>query len=293
MHVLRKLLKYDMKAVFSLWWIGAVVSLVLGIMGGLFCKLYSYLESLEYIYADGSTYWLFPEMFSIPASLAGALCITLTFLLFFLSILWVNRNFYKKFFTDEGYLTFTLPVSKKTLLLSKTINAIIWFCLQGLVTFISNLLGWLIVDSSRVAKLFGALFSFIREAWDMFGIFEIIYALEFIVGLFLSVVFFISLIHFCIAFGAIFGKRTRLLLSLGLFFLISTTLFLVTQIALYASLILMASGAWDFLFLHQTATPLCFSAALLFLAFVAIRGTLAATFYSATQHLLDRKLNLA
>ena len=35
-------------------------------------------------------------------------------------------NFYKTLITDEGYLTFTLPVSPTKLLLSKVLNGIIW-----------------------------------------------------------------------------------------------------------------------------------------------------------------------
>ena len=282
-----------MKAVAPLCLLGSVVSMAFGITGGLFIKLYFHLSDLETISVDNPAFTLFSDLFSSFFFLVGALCMTMTFLILLFSIFWVNKNFYKKFFTDQGYLTFTLPVSKRMLLLSKTITAFIWLCMQFLVTVISNLLGWLIVSPSLIAEVFEEIAPFFLDYWEVFGVWGIVYLMEFIVGLFLSVVFFISLIHFCIAFGAIFGKRTRLLLSLGLFFLISATLFLATQIALYASLILMAFGAWDFLFLHQTATLLYFSAALLFLAFVAIRGTLAATFYSATQHLLDRKLNLA
>ena len=50
------------------------------------------------------------------------------------TLIFVFIRYYKNFFTDEGYLTFTLPVKRSTLLNAKTVNAMIWGLL--LIAFI-------------------------------------------------------------------------------------------------------------------------------------------------------------
>jgi hypothetical protein len=44
------------------------------------------------------------------------------------------RRFYTSFFTDEGYLTFTLPVTVDCHLLTKTLSMIIWSAISAVVT---------------------------------------------------------------------------------------------------------------------------------------------------------------
>ena len=42
------------------------------------------------------------------------------------STILVYVRFFKNFFSDEGYLTFSFPVPRRTLYLAKTVNAFIW-----------------------------------------------------------------------------------------------------------------------------------------------------------------------
>ena len=46
-------------------------------------------------------------------------------------------RFYKNFFTDEGYLMFTLPVKTSDLILSKTLVAVIWRLISFLFIILS------------------------------------------------------------------------------------------------------------------------------------------------------------
>lgn len=43
-----------------------------------------------------------------------------------MTAIFLIMRFYKKFLTDEAYLTFILPVKTSTLIISKQINGIIW-----------------------------------------------------------------------------------------------------------------------------------------------------------------------
>ena len=50
------------------------------------------------------------------------------------------KQFYQKKFTDEGYLTFTLPVTTHQVLLSSILNVIIWNIISCLVLIVSILM---------------------------------------------------------------------------------------------------------------------------------------------------------
>ena len=47
------------------------------------------------------------------------------------------RRFYTSFFTDEGYLTFTLPVTVDCHLASKTVSMMIWSAISSAVTLLA------------------------------------------------------------------------------------------------------------------------------------------------------------
>ena len=50
------------------------------------------------------------------------------------------KRFYSSFFTDEGYLTFTLPVSVDCHLMTKIVSMLIWSFFSGIVTILSYLI---------------------------------------------------------------------------------------------------------------------------------------------------------
>ena len=49
----------------------------------------------------------------------------------------VYENFYRTLTTDEGYLTFTLPVKAKEIIFSKLTNGVIWTLISGAAVFVS------------------------------------------------------------------------------------------------------------------------------------------------------------
>lgn len=54
-----------------------------------------------------------------------------------MTVVLIFNGYRKSLFGQNGYLFLTLPVSKKSLLLSKTIGALIWFNFMTVVTFIT------------------------------------------------------------------------------------------------------------------------------------------------------------
>ena len=115
----KKLLKYDMKATWRVWWI--LIPSLFGLSTLFALSLRIITETAEQEN---------PHVFTILLSLLSMLFMSIAYIGFFGSIVMtevlVFVRFYKNLFTDEGYLTFTLPVSRPTILLSKTVNAPNW-----------------------------------------------------------------------------------------------------------------------------------------------------------------------
>lgn len=91
-------------------------------------------------------------------------------------------RFYKSMFTDEGYLTHTLPVTHHELLLSKIIIMVVWQMISALATLVAIVLfGGIFVSSFAGNEVWKELVSTIAEAqwailsqeefggWELFG----------------------------------------------------------------------------------------------------------------------------
>ena len=115
-----KLLKYDLRAVIKYWWIAAVSSLGLSVIGGVCINIitvdYTSFQALQSI-----------AILGLVISIIG-LCVFGV-----LSEILILVRFYKNFFSDEGYLTFTLPVRKTQLLNSKLLMSVIFTASATLV----------------------------------------------------------------------------------------------------------------------------------------------------------------
>ena len=119
----RKLLKYDMKSVWNVWRIMAATIFGLSIVGS-FVLRYILTHAEKMFDSPGLMLMFSGFMLCAVLSFFTACAVTAIFVLI---------RFYKNFFTDEGYLTFTLPVKRSTLLNAKTANAMIWGFLLILV----------------------------------------------------------------------------------------------------------------------------------------------------------------
>lgn len=287
--MLRKLLKYDMKAIFRVWWILAVATLVACFAGGFGFKIIEASSRLESSSVAASSLVLASGLFVFAGVMSLFASLIITFILIF------NR-FYKNFFTDEGYLTFTLPAKRSELFLSKTLNAIVWTFLQVAVFIIGfSLLTMFITNENDefislfILESFGGFFSTLfHEA----GAWAIIYCVEGLIFVVFSMLFFVSLVHMCITVSAIIAKKHKVIAAFGIFYGVNTGLSLLNNLFGITAL----SGIWSGLEIitenasNETNFMLL---ALIFLIICAVMSTVAFLIYSITQRLLDRKLNLA
>ena len=219
--MLGKLLKYDLKSVWRIWWIAAVSALGASVIGSFALRFLLSLPNASV--AETATREIsFIFVMSIIFFMLSIVAIIASVIVMEILVYW---RFYKHFFSDEGYLTFTLPVSRKKLLFSKTLNALIWTGAHTVLLTFCAVIFMLIAPPPGPEHGF---FNPIVFQWvgnsitELFEIFEDGWLLVyFFVALLISlglVLFSISLIHFCITLGAVIAKKHKLfgsILSIG------------------------------------------------------------------------------
>lgn len=130
------------------------------------------------------------------------------------------KRFYSSFFTDEGYLTFTLPVSIDCHLITKIVSVVIWSFFSIVVTFLSYLIigGGMEIGHGTISEITGQVgemfpeieeeVSFIWNEQTTFALLSFLY----------NVMYFIMeilLLYFGISLGCMLSKKHRVIASIG------------------------------------------------------------------------------
>lgn len=273
--MLKKLLRYDLKEVFRYWWIAVIISTTLSVAGGFASLMESY---------DG---WI-PEV--ILSLLGGTIFLAYCsyFALMVLTMVLLFIRFYKNFFSDEGYLTFTLPVHRKDLLLSKVITGFLAMTASLSVCGLNRLLMSCIEGSGDPENGFflSPVFDYIaRGIQNQGGYFWITLAenlLLILVGLALAVVF----LYFCVTFGCMIVKKGKVITSIAIFYGASSV---ATAIAVF----LLFFGAFGTVSSFSPEVPASIIAVLFRAGLAFYLATWFCLLYAVQYWMLDKKLNLA
>lgn len=155
------------------------------------------------------------------------------------AIFFLIYRFYKSRFTDEGYLTFTLPVTNHQLLLSSITNTTLNLLIVGVVTAVTVLLIFLLALSA-VPDV--AVWEELKQVWpEILAVLKQAAAEE--AGLlalmaFSSVAtFFRQIIQLMLAvtIGALIAKKHKLLAAVGVYYGIHMVVsFLTSMVSIYA-----------------------------------------------------------
>ncbi len=210
--MLKKLIKYDFKSVFKLWWIAAASTVALSVIGGLIASFFA---------ADEFTEKVIP----IPILIVAVIILTIVFIGFgafgiFTDIL-VYVRYYKNLFTDEGYLTFTLPAKRKTILNSKILLSFVFGSLTGLVLTI-NTVNILLISCGKyifTKEILEEIKYVIKEilAYE-YSYYFAIYLIEFIViGALLLLTSYLFTFG-CITVASVIAKKAKILVAVGIYY---------------------------------------------------------------------------
>lgn len=214
--MLRKTLKYDLKSVFTTWLIMSVSALALSVICGLCIRDMSLNEMDGYSFYGLSVLGVILSFLGLAAYVLG-------------TVLLVLIRYYQSFFTDEGYLTFTLPVKRSVLFNSKLLNALIWTGATGAVLSICMTVILAIApDVDRGGSLLGSVFSEVIpslvEAVKQSGGWTVVYALEAVAIALSGFAFNILLLYFCVTLGSMITKKHKVLATVVIYYAVNSVI---------------------------------------------------------------------
>lgn len=278
----RKLLKYDLREVLKYWWIAAVSSVGFSLVAGFLINIVK-AEHTRYV------------ALKIMAGIGLAFC-WIGIILFpaAVSVLILVR-LYKHFFTDEGYLTFTLPVKKHQLVNAKLLMTLIVDTLTVLV-MIADIL--LIVMTGFAEEFFTPeTWRSIQDAWQGFwagveqyvgGGYMTVYVLEYILLLVAGTLMSTLIIYLCMTIASILTNKYKVLVAIGLYYGFNALVSGSLQLVLSEGSLFTMIGELS----NMGADIVKMSIALIVLILLGVYTLITCGMYMLECYLLDRKLNL-
>ncbi len=275
--MLKKLLKYDLKAVLKYWWIAALSSVALSFAGGWSISVFVNEKEL-------------PIALYVVATIVAIAVVLGISMFYFVTAIFIYTRFYKNFFTDEGYLTFTLPVKRTQLLNSKLITSIITSSLTGLIVVIDFFIAFFIGTSDLIDKNdFSLMWDELSHTpIDNFVLYLVIYVIEALLLLLLCEILATLFVFSCITIASIITKKAKIITAIGIYYVansISSSLLSIFWLFGVGSI-----GYWMEAIPENYVFPIF---ALLLLMCILFMGILCTAFYSLQYWMLDRKLNLS
>ena len=274
--MLLKLLKYDLRSVFKYWWIAALSSVGISAIAGFAGSILEMGEKVPYIYQTIAYIGIILAILGISAFSI------LTEILIFI-------RYYKNFFSDEGYLTFTLPVKRTQLLTSKLITAVVASISTFIVTMIDIFIIFFIsffkdfINVENWAIFFEDIKCIIKESDG----YVIVYLLEAIIGLVVLTAVGALFTFLCITIASVIAKKAKVLVAIGIYYGATSIVSFIVQLTTISTTFglvdilekIPENAEWKFI-------------ALVGLMLIAFATAIALLLYTIVLHLCDKKLNL-
>lgn len=288
--MLKKLFRYDFCDIGKSL---GLVTLVVVILSALGCASSAILWSIDFAEKD------MPVMLSSAIILLLGAVILVAFLCVLaytvISVIFITKRYYTNLFTDEGYLTFTLPVKVSQIFNAKVLAGLSWSAIASIVStgcFLS------LVAFSTSPDYFRYLEGILKdigrywlqnEDWSLLE--KIVcyggYGLSAVIVL----VYELLLIYFCITLGAAIVKKGKLPLGIGLYFGANTVCSTVVSfLTFFASIIVSAVGSTASG--EEYALSFFWEVTLQLIVVLAVYTTVSVATYFLNRYLLKNKLNL-
>ena len=218
-----KLLKYEWRATRGMVGLLCLICLSAALVGGLAMRYLVWVSELD---SQSNAFIVLSVLTMIFAFIAIAICCVAM-------ELYAVWRFYKSRFTDEGYLTFTLPVTTHQILLSSFVNCLI--CMVcALAALMAGYLVLLLLGFSALEGFFPSLWEVMPLAmenlWRLFsgetGAFLAQLALGVVAGVLNSTV----MMMLAVTIGSILAKKHKVLAAIGVYYGINMVMSLITSV---------------------------------------------------------------
>ena len=203
----------------------------------------------------------------------------------------IFKRYYNNLFTDEGYLTFTLPVKSSQIFGAKILSAIAWLLLIGIVEALCFCLFMITaLPTYAISSLLNNFGQMITTAAEAVGVFQlVIYIIEIIVASLATVIYQIVLVYMSITFATIIAKKHRMITGVLMYFV--SNMLVSILITVLAAITTVISSAF---FTADSLTHEIISAEMhvQLIQFFLLYGGAATGIYFFNSFLLKKKLNL-
>lgn len=205
----------------------------------------------------------------------------------YVTLFLIARHFYQSFFQDDGYLTFTLPVTTAKSLLSKTIAGFVWMlinaCILVLAVLLISLVGFAsegLINADAV-NVYGEIFSYVSNVPGFILVFEVtVFAL-------LALVQGLLHVYVSLTIGSVVAKTHKVLAGIGIY--IAINIVVSTIVSIVSAIFGIAS--FDSLSMNSQYAMLYYAQPYI-LPTLLIYAALVVGFFLFSRHLLATKLNL-
>lgn len=190
--MLRKLMKYELKATARIFLLLYGTVLALGLLNKLFFMM-----------------GIFGGNLPFPVELTAGLTMMMYFFvigaIFVMTLIITIQRFYKNLLGDEGYLMFTLPVKPWQHIVSKMTVAIFWFIVSVFVTIFSGLM--IGISFELLAELPDIFSQIMGEFYEYFSFHWLFFFLEILVLCLAGLCSQILMIYASMSAGHLFQKH--------------------------------------------------------------------------------------
>ncbi len=273
--MLKKLFKYEWKA---FWKVPATINIFLLIITAL--GVISLLSPLWRLDSDiMGPLAVLALMFYYLAIFAGSIAVSV----------YIAIRFYKNVYTDEGYLTHTLPVTPRSIILSKLFVGTIWTFITAITIVVSVFALFMSVISIENINFFEEM----KTVWSYFGYFirhylnmnVIVFIVFTVLYMILSTFFSIIMMYASVALGQLFTKHKvmgAIIWYIAIYALIQTISSLFINAPLFAQMAALPSINLD---VGSYIKPIFVISAIFTLI-------LSAVLFFITEYMMKKKLNL-
>ena len=268
-----KLLKHEFRSTWKTLGIFSIAALCLSIPGSFFLRVINHFSSQP----DAS-----PAVLLATGSLSMLLVFVFLALVVYVAGTEITllARFYKSRFTDEGYLTFTLPVRSSSIFLSSYVNMLLWTGIASVIAILSALI-ILLFGTATEGLINTEVFKFIEMIVDSFTdlsslLDDPLYLPLIPVQILVSFLYAPLMCMVCLTLGAVWAKKHKILASFGVYYLIS----------------IITSTFSSFLTLFLMLTPADIALSTTYLFSILLSVILGAVGYFLSIYMLNHKLNL-
>lgn len=260
--MLRKLVKYELKATLRLLIPLYLILLIISIINRIVFSMNGY---------DGQ--------FNIIGQFFMVTYITSIFGVTITTLIYMVVRFYRNLLTDEGYLMFTLPAKTHELITSKLLVTLLWTIISIAAVLVSTFIVFATPDSINftLEGIRGGIGAFNREVGGSW----VLVLVEFILTILLGIVAKILMVYASIAIGQLFSKH-KIIGSFVAYIAIYTIIQFLMMILIIPIGLFMSNKPIEAWILPQLFFPIT----------LVILAVGSVGFYFVTNYIFKRKLNL-